>query len=107
MRATSAAQSPASSPPTPWRTSTITSFSSAGSCSTSESFSSSSSRVEIGPGLAPGLRELVRAFELLPAPADRRRLAVVVVDGGIGLALERFVVRALQLLDELFERSHG
>ena len=43
MRKMSAAQSAASSPPTPWRISTITSLRSAGSVSTSASFRSSSS----------------------------------------------------------------
>ena len=56
--------------------------------------------------LAPLLRELVRGLELLQAPADLRRLAVVVVDGRVGHALLGLSVGALDLLDELLN-SHG
>ena len=63
--------------------------------------------VEVVVRLAPLLRELVRALELLQAPADRRRLAVVVVDGGVGQALLRLVVGALELVDQLFEGCRG
>ena len=60
-------------------------------------------RVEVGLRLAPLLRELVRALELLQAPADLGRLAVVVVDGRVGQPLLRLGVGALELLDELVE----
>ena len=126
MRKMSPAQSAASSPPTPWRISTITSLRSAGSVSTSASFSSSSSAraallelrhelaqvavaargLEVVADLAPLLRQLVRPFELLHAAADLRGLAVVVVDGRVAQALLRLAVRALQLVDQLFEAGH-
>ena len=60
-------------------------------------------RVEVGARLAPLLRQLVRRLELLDAPADLGRLAVVVVDGGIGEPLLRLEVGALELLDGLLE----
>ena len=55
---------------------------------------------QVALDLAPLLRELVRAFELFQPPADVRRFAVIVVDGRVGQALFRFVVRALEVVDE-------
>ncbi len=123
MRETSPAQSAASSPPTPCRTSTITSLSSAGSRSTSASLSSSSSlatslsssaghRRELGIVLRlgeicarapPVAGRAHRGLELLQPPAELRRLAVVGVDGRVGHPALELVVRALELLDELVE----
>src|SRR5258705_286669 len=60
-------------------------------------------RIEVCSRLAPGLREPVRALQLLQAAADRRRLTVVVVDGRIGLPFERLAVGAIELVDELLE----
>ena len=116
----------ASSPPTPCRTSTSTSFSSAGSRSTSASLGSPEARVEpsdlcleiarergqlgialrgleIVPGATPFQREPVRLLELLEAPADVGRLAAVGVDGGIGHPVLELGVGALELVDELVE----
>ena len=65
-------------------------------------------RVEVLAHLAPLLGEVVRLLELLQAAADRRGLAVVAVDGRVGLTLLRLAVRALELVDELFDRrGHG
>ena len=55
---------------------------------------------QVGPDLAPLLREPVRRLELFQPPADVRRFAVIVVDGRVGQALFRFVVRALEVVDE-------
>ena len=55
----------------------------------------------VGAHLAPLLGQLVRPFELLQAPSDIGRLAVVVVDSRVGQALLRFAVGALDLVDEL------
>ena len=55
---------------------------------------------QVGPDFAPLLRELVRHLELFQPPADVRRFAMVVVDGRVGQALLRFVVRALEVVDE-------
>ena len=60
-------------------------------------------RVEVLAHAAPGLSELVRAFELLQAPSDIGRLPVVVVDGRVRQALLRFPVGALDLVDELLD----
>jgi hypothetical protein len=62
--------------------------------------------IEIVADLAPLLGEPVRGLELLQAPADLRRLAVVVVDGRVGHALLGLPVGALDLLDELLN-GHG
>ena len=72
---------------------------------------------ELGVGLArprgrraPGATacgEPVRPLELLQAPADLLRLAVVVVDRRIRHAVLRLLVGALELLDELVETGHG
>ena len=79
----------ASSPPTPWRTSTITSFESAGSRLDERELelllhlaeallvlgdelaqlAVAAGGVEVGARLAPRLRQLVRRLELLQAPA--------------------------------------
>ena len=69
------------------------------------SASSGSSRVAWRSSCAatPLLREPVRALELLQAPADVGRLPVVVVDGRVGHALLRLGVRALELVDQLFD----
>ena len=61
------------------------------------------SGVEVFVDQPPLLRELVRAFELLQAASGRGRLAVVVVDGRVGHALLRLLVRAFELVDELFD----
>ena len=63
-------------------------------------------RVEVGARLLPLLRELPRALELLQAPADVGRLAVVVVDRGVGHALLRLRVGAVELRDEIVECGH-
>ena len=63
-------------------------------------------RIEVFVDHAPLLGELVRRFELLQAPPDLRRLAVVVVDGRVGHALLGLPVRALDLIDELLH-GHG
>ena len=55
---------------------------------------------------APFLGQLVRPLELLQAPSDIGRLAVVVVDGRVRQALLRFPVGALDLVDELLD-SHA
>src|SRR4029453_167421 len=57
--------------------------------------------------LEPFRRKLVSRLELLEAPADLRRFAVVVVDGGVGKAILRFGERALDLLDEVLHRGHN
>src|SRR5256885_1109397 len=62
-------------------------------------------RVEVVAQLAPPLRQPVRAFELLHAPPHSRRLAMVVVDGGVAHPLLRLAVGALELLDELFHQA--
>ena len=49
---------------------------------------------------------LCARFELLQAPPDLGRLAVVVVDGRVGHALLGLPVGALDLLDELLH-GHG
>src|SRR5918911_822271 len=54
----------------------------------------------------PLLRQLVRAFELLQAPSDLRRLAVVVVDRGVAHPLLRLAVGALEVRDELVDAGH-
>jgi len=65
-------------------------------------------RLEVILRLTPLARELVRPLELLQASPRLRRLAVVVVDGRVGHALLRLRVRALQLVNELFDpRHHG
>ena len=48
----------------------------------------------------------MRRLELLQAPADVRRLAVVVVDRRVGQPLLQVDVGALELLDELFDPGH-
>ena len=105
----------------------MTSFVSAGSVSTSASFSSSSTSaarasssgtssrrspsvargVQIGAHSPPLLGELERPLELLQPTAGVRRLLVVVVDGRVGQALLRFAVGALELVDECREVGHG
>jgi hypothetical protein len=62
---------------------------------------------EVVPRGAPVLREPVRTFELLEPAAGLGGFAAVVVDRGVGHALLRLVVRALQFLDELIDRRHG
>ena len=62
--------------------------------------------LEVGRSLNPLLRELVRRLELLQAPADLRRFAVVVVDGRVGHSLLRLGIGALHLVDEVLHRSH-
>jgi hypothetical protein len=62
--------------------------------------------VEVGASLAPLLCEPVRALELLQAPADLGRLAVIVVDGRVGHTLLRLAVGALDFVDELFDGGH-
>ena len=61
---------------------------------------------EIRRRLPPGPRKLMGRLELLQAPADLRRFAVVVVDRGIGQTLLRLGVGAFDLLDEVLHRSH-
>ena len=63
-------------------------------------------RGEVVDRLPPVLRQLVRGLELLQAPPDVRRLAVVVVDGGVAHALLRLAVAALELADELIDPGH-
>ena len=63
-------------------------------------------RFEVVADLAPLLGELVGRLELLQAPPDLRRLAVVVVDGRVGHALLGLPVGALDLVDELLH-GHG
>ena len=60
--------------------------------------------LEVVVHLAPLLRELVRAFELLQPPPSRRRLAVVVVDGRVGQTLLRLGIGAFDFLDEFLDR---
>jgi hypothetical protein len=56
----------------------------------------------------PLLRELVRLLELLQAPPDLGRLAVVVVDGRVGHPRLNLRVGALELCDEVVEVGrHG
>ena len=64
-------------------------------------------RLQVGDGLAPLLRELVGALELLQAAADLLGLAAVVVDRRVGHPLLRLGVGALELLDEFGEIRHG
>ena len=59
--------------------------------------------IEIGARQAPFLRELVRRFELLRAPPDLRRLAMIVVDGRIRQTLLQFDVLLLELCDQVVE----
>ena len=63
-----------------------------------------------GEVLAPRLpleREPVRGLQLLQAPSDVGRLAVVVVHGRVGEALVRVGIRALELRDQVIEGRHG
>ena len=105
----------------------MTSFSSAGSRSTSASFSSSSSRVDVGLELGGHRRELrvaasvvevlarlpplvgeaLRRLELLEPPPRVGSLAVVVVDRRVGHALLRLRVGAVQLVDEALDRHRA
>ena len=62
--------------------------------------------LEVGARLPPLLREVVRPFELLQPPADVGRLVVVVVDRGIGEAITRLGVGALELRDQVVECGH-
>src|SRR5581483_6831553 len=55
---------------------------------------------EVGRRRAPLLGELVRLLELLQAPPDLSRLAMVVVDRRVGHPLLGLAIGALQLLDE-------
>src|SRR5262245_22896398 len=64
-------------------------------------------RVEVVAHLAPLQGQLVRGLELLEAPSDLRRLAVIVVDGRVRHALLRLAVGALELADELFHHAHA
>ena len=104
----------------------MTSFSSAGSFSTSASLSSSSSRcelrlelgghpgelrvgargVEVGARLTPGVREPLRRLELLQPAPRARGLAAVVVDRRVGHARLRLLVGAVQLVDKSLDRVH-
>ena len=59
--------------------------------------------IEVLPDPAPFLGQLVRGLELLQAPSDIGRLAVVVVDSRIRQALLRLAVGALDLVDELLD----
>ena len=126
IRYTSPAQRAASSPPTPGRISTITSFSSAGSFSTSASLSSSSSRAtsssssdampaSSGSPRASSRSALARrhssasrcgASSSFSRRPGRRDLDPVVVHGGIGHALLRLRVGAVELVHEMFDRVH-
>ena len=57
---------------------------------------------------APLLRELVRRLQLLQPPSDLRRLVAVAVDRRVGHALLQLGVRALEVVDQLFDRrSHA
>ena len=56
-------------------------------------------RRKVVPRCVPLLREVVRPLELLEAPADVRRFAVVVVHGRIGQPFLRLRVGAFELLD--------
>src|SRR5262249_23308481 len=63
-------------------------------------------RVEILANLAPFPGELVGRLELFQAPPYLRRLAVVVVDGGIRHPFLRLAVGALELPDQVFHHAH-
>ena len=63
--------------------------------------------VEVGTRLAPGDCAIVYGpSSSFDAPTDLGRLAVVVVDGGIGEPLPRLEVGALELLDGLLQGGH-
>jgi len=59
--------------------------------------------VEIRSGLSPTPAELVRAFELFQLAACARGLTMVVVDGRVGHALLRLVIRAFELVEQRFQ----
>jgi hypothetical protein len=56
-------------------------------------------RLQVLAHLTPLLCETVRPLELLEAASRLSRLPVVVVDGRVGHALLRLLVRAFQLVD--------
>ncbi len=63
--------------------------------------------LEVVARRAPLLRELVRALELLQAPACLRGLVVVGEDRRVAHPLLRVGVGALELLDEAVDLGHG
>ena len=59
--------------------------------------------IEIGACLPPALPEAMRALELLQLSPGVGRFTAVVVDGRVGHALLRFLVRAVELVEQWFD----
>ena len=61
---------------------------------------------EVRARLPPLVRESLRCLELLEPATRVRSLTAIVVDRRVGHALLRLGVRALELLDQVFDRIH-